>query len=118
MNRRTLISAKEIAKSTKTPVSDFSTPPLPKVTPPSPTAKSSVNDKVEAKQAAPKAVPVPPVSPAASKPQDLPSNIAELEKAVEKHAQIAVDEYNRAVRTLKRFVLRYFRLSEDLYQNI
>lgn len=94
---------KEIAKSTKTPVSDFSTPPLPKVTPPSPTAKSSVNDKVEVKQAAPKVVSAPPVSPAASKPQDLPSNIAELEKAVEKHAQIAVDEYNKAVRTLKSY---------------
>ncbi|KAG4075514.1 hypothetical protein HA402_003339 [Bradysia odoriphaga] len=93
---------KEVVKSTKTPVSDFSTPPLPKVSPPTPTAKPAVSDKIEPKQAAPKAAPVAPVAPAV-KPQELPSNIAELERAVEKHAQIAVNEYNKAVRTLKSY---------------
>lgn len=92
---------KEVVKSTKTPVADFATPPLPKVSPPAPTAKPAVN--VESKPTAPKAAPVPPVAPAVPKPQELPSNIAELEKAVEKHAQVAVDEYNKAVRTLKSY---------------
>lgn len=81
----------------------MSTPPLPKVSAPTPTAKQVVNDKVEPKQVAPKATPVAP-----PKPQELPSNITELEKSVEKHAQIAVDEYNKAVRVLKRFVVFFY----------
>ncbi|KAJ6638910.1 MICOS complex subunit Mic60 [Pseudolycoriella hygida] len=91
---------KEAVKSTKTPASDLATPPLPKVSAPVPTAKPAVNDKIEAKQVAapPKAAPVPP-----AKPQELPSNITELEKSVEKHAQVAVNEYNKAVKILKSY---------------
>lgn len=107
-NWKNLISAKESVKSTKTPVSEFSAPPLPKVSAPTPTAKQAANDKIEPKQVvAPKAAPVAP-----AKPQVLPTNITELEKSVEKHAQVAVDEYNKAVRVLKRFV-DFYKKNED-----
>lgn len=96
-NKLILAKEKEPAKLTKTPASDLSTPPLPKVTAPTSSTKNAA--KVEPQSVATKSASVAPATPL-----KLPKNISELESEVEKHAQIAVDEYNKAIRVLKRLV--------------
>lgn len=105
--------AKDIKTATIKSASSASVaaPPLPTLAPPPPTSKSTEEKKLTAPAPAtrpPPSVtqtkpPSPPIKLEPVAPVQLPKNLVELEKSLEVAAQIAVQEYNNAIRHLKQY---------------